>query len=444
MEKNKEGIHFMNTPAFTRQFANYKWALVLMLWVVSFFNYADRSAITAVMPMLRVQYGFTDAELGLLSTAFFWVYSLAAPLGGFLGDRFPRKRVILGALLFWSALTAATPLAWSLTMFVIVRALTGLGEAFYYPAGTAMISDYHHYGTRTRALSIHQTAVCAGGILGTTFAGYLAERYEWKYAFYLYGLAGIILAVVLWKFMRPPAKTPAGPAHRAQKVPLLSVFKTKSCLLISVVFCGANFVNTAIVVWLPTYLHDRFGKSLTEAAAIATSSIMLAGLVAMLAGGILADLLVKRTRLARFYLMAASLISAGPFVYLCGLAQTVGVLVFGLIGAGFIKGIFDSCIYAAMHDVMAPAERSTAVGMMNFIGFIGAGLAPYIVGVYAPSLGLGAAIGLTSVVYIAAGSLLLVFRDVIRQDVSRLADSMQDSDDLPGFNPDPGSLVEPE
>ena len=415
-----------------------------MLWVISFFNYADRSAISAVMPKLRIQYGFSDAELGLLSTAFFWVYSLAAPLGGFLGDRFPRKRVILGALVFWSALTAATPLAWSLTLFVIVRALTGLGEAFYYPAGTAMISDYHNYGTRTRALSVHQTAVAAGGILGTTFAGYLADRYNWKYAFYLYGLAGIVLAVVLWKFMRPPENAPAGQTCQAQKVPLLSVFKTKSCLLISVVFCGANFVNTAVVVWLPTYLHDQFGKSLTEAAAIATSSIMLAGLVAMLAGGVLADLLVKRTRLARFYLMAASLILAAPFVFLCGQAQTVGILVFGLVGAGFIKGIFDSCIYAAMHDVMAPGERSTAVGMMNFIGFMGAGVAPFIVGVYAPSLGLGTAIGLTSIIYVAAGGLLLVFRGVIREDVNRLARSMQDDDALPGFDPALVTLIEPE
>ena len=405
---------------------NYKWALVLMLWTVSFFNYADRSAITAVMPKLRIEYGFSDAELGLLSTAFFWVYSLAAPLGGFLGDRFPRKWVILGGLIAWSALTAATPLAGTLVMFIILRALTGLGEACYYPAGTAMISDYHNYGTRTRALSVHQTAVSVGAILGTTFAGYLAEQYNWKYAFYLYGLAGIVLAMLLWKFMRHPPKTPLKAADHTRKVPLLCVFRTKSCLLISVVFCGANFVNTALVVWLPTYLHDKFGKSLTQAAAIGSSSILLAGLVAVLIGGFLADLLVKRTRLARFYLMAAGLISAAPFVYLCGHARVVSILVFGLIGAGFLKGIFDACIYAAMHDVMAPSERSTAVGMMNFIGFIGAGLAPYVVGVYAPKLGMGAAIGMTSVVYVIAGGLLLVFRGVILQDVNRLTLAMQD------------------
>ena len=405
---------------------NYKWALVLMLWIVSFFNYADRSAITAVMPMLRTQYGFSAAELGLLSTAFLWVYSFAAPLGGFLGDRFPRKWIILGGLIFWSAVTAATPWAGSLVMFIILRALTGLGEAFYYPAGTAMISDYHSYDTRTRALSIHQTAVFAGGILGTTFAGYLAEKYNWKYAFYLYGLAGIALALVLMKFLRQPKMAPVvKSASQARKVPLLGVFKTKSCLLISVVYCAANFVCWALSVWIPTYLHDQYGMSLTQSAAIGTSSILLSGLAAVLIGGVLADLLVKRTRLARFYMMAGGLILAAPFVYLCGQTRSVNVLVFAMIGAGFLRGIFDSCIYAAMHDVMAPEERSTAVGMMNFIGFAGAGLAPYVIGVYAPRLGLGVAMGLTSVLYVAAGGLLLVFRGAIRQDINRLDLSLQ-------------------
>ena len=392
-----------------------------MLWIVSFFNYADRSAITAVMPMLRTQYGFSAAELGLLSTAFLWVYSLAAPLGGFLGDRFPRKWIILGGLIFWSTVTGFTPWAGSLVMFVILRGLTGLGEAFYYPAGTAMISDYHSYDSRTRALSLHQTAVFAGGILGTTFAGYLADKYDWRCAFYLYGLAGIFLAFVLMKFMRQPKMaTVVRPDNRARQVPLLGVFKTKTCLLISLVYAGANFVCWALSVWIPTYLHDQYGMSLTQSAAIGTSSFLLSGLAAVLIGGFLADWLVKRTRLARFYLMASGLILAAPFVYLCGLTRSVNVLVFAMISAGFLRGIFDSCIYAAMHDVMAPAERSTAVGMMNFIGFFGAGLAPYVIGVYAPRLGLGAAMGLTSVLYVAAGSLLLIFRGVIRQDINRL------------------------
>jgi MFS family permease len=396
---------------------NYKWAIVAMLWVVSFFNYADRSAITAVMPKLKVEYGFTAAELGLLGTAFLWVYACSAPLAGFLGDRFKRKTIILGGLIFWSIITFVTPLAGSLGMFIFFRAMTGLGEASYYPAGTAMISDYHDRRTRTRALSLHQTAVFAGGIIGTTFAGYLADQYHWKYAFFLYGALGIVIAFVLWKMMKEPEKGMADQAEKVEKVPLSTVYKTPSAILLSIVFFGANFVTWALNTWMPTYLHDKYHMSLTMAAFAGTSALQLSSLSGVLIGGVIADLLVKRTILARFYILAAGLILAAPFVFISGQTMSVNVLIFSMIGAGFFKGIFDSSIYAAMHDVMTPAARSTAVGTMTAIGFAGGGLAPFIIGVYAPQLGLGMAMALTSILYVAVGGLLLIFRNVIKKDI---------------------------
>src|SRR6266567_6009021 len=181
--------------------ANYKWTIVLLLWIVSFFNYADRSAVTAIFPILRADYHFTDAELGLLGSSFLWVYACSAPIVGFLGDRFSRKAIIIGGLVFWSMITFVTPFGGTIGAFIFFRALTGLGEASYYPAGTSMISDYHGQQTRSRALSLHQTAVFVGGIVGTTLAGYLAEKFHWQYAFFTYGGAGIILAVILLLYM---------------------------------------------------------------------------------------------------------------------------------------------------------------------------------------------------------------------------------------------------
>src|SRR5581483_3812553 len=230
---------------------NYKWAIVLMLWIVSFFNYADRSAITAIFPVLRSDYHFTDAELGLLGSAFLWVYACSAPIVGFLGDRFSRKTIIIGGLVFWSFITFATPFAGTIGMFIFFRALTGLGEASYYPAGTSMISDFHEPQTRSRALSIHQTAVFVGGIVGTTFAGFLAERLHWQYAFFTYGCAGIILALILWIFMKDAPKGMADHmVVKEEKVPVSVALKTPSVLLLSFVFFGANFVTWALNTWV--------------------------------------------------------------------------------------------------------------------------------------------------------------------------------------------------
>jgi MFS family permease len=414
--------------------SNYKWAIVLMLWVVSFFNYADRSAITAIFPVLRTDYHFTAAELGLLTSSFLWVYACSAPIVGFLGDRFSRKTVIIGGLVFWSIVTFVTPLAGTIGMFIFFRALTGLGEASYYPAGTSMISDYHPQATRSRALSIHQTAVFAGGIIGTTLAGYLADKFHWQYAFFMYGSAGVILALILWIFMK---ESPKGMADhivsKEEKVPVSVVLKTPSVILLSFVFFGANFVTWALNTWVPTYIHDQYHLSLTTSAFAGTSSLQIASLLGVLFGGFLADILYKRSSLARFYILAAGLIAATPFVLLIGQTLSVTVLVFCLIGAGFFKGMFDANIYAAMHQVTLPNTRSTAVGLMTAIGFLGAGLAPFVIGVYSPVLGLGPSMALTSALYIIAGVPLLIFRSTIIKDSRKILaeGDMQTEDAVP-------------
>src|SRR5262245_48062780 len=142
-QRGVEAMQKQISSSNTNSGSTYKWAIVAMLWIVSFFNYADRSAVTAIFPVLRTTYHFTDAQLGLLGSSFLWVYACSAPIVGFLGDRFSRKGVIIGGLIFWSVLTFLTPFAGTIGIFVLFRALTGLGEASYYPAGTSLISDYH-------------------------------------------------------------------------------------------------------------------------------------------------------------------------------------------------------------------------------------------------------------------------------------------------------------
>ena len=414
---------------------NYKWAIVLMLWVVSFFNYADRSAVTAIFPVLRKDLHFTTEELGLLGSSFLWVYAVSAPLAGFLGDRFSRKIVILGGLTFWSLVTFITPFAGTIGLFIFFRALTGLGEAAYYPAGTSLISDYHDQKTRSRALSIHQTAVFAGGIIGTTLAGFLAERFHWQYVFFSYGGAGIILALILWVFMKEP---PKGLADRIvtqeKKVPISSIFRTPSALLLCFVFFGANFVTWALNTWVPTYIHDQYHLSLTGAAFAGTSSLQIASLLGVLSGGFLADVLYQRTILARFYILAGGLLVATPFVFLVGQTLSVTVLMLSLAGAGFFKGMFDGNIYAAMHQVVAPAARSTAVGVMTAVGFLGGGLAPFVIGLYASVLGLGPAMALTAFLYIIAGLPILLFRPLINRDSRKVIDAQNVAPGTEVFN----------
>src|SRR5436305_4902083 len=149
----------------------YAWAVVAMLWCISFFNYADRQAIFSVFPLLKEEMKLTKVELGLLGSSFAWVYGLAAPFAGIIVDRVRRKSAILGGLQIWSVICLATALSRQYSHLLFFRAAEGLGETFYYSAATSMLSDYHGPRTRSRALGLHQTSVYVGTLACGLFAG---------------------------------------------------------------------------------------------------------------------------------------------------------------------------------------------------------------------------------------------------------------------------------
>src|SRR6185369_15835401 len=182
----------------------YKWWVVVMLWFVCFFNYADRQAIFSVFELLKSEMSLSDVQLGIVGASFMWVYALIGPIAGLVGDRFNRKTLIITGLVFWSLITIATALSTKYSHLVLFRALEGFGEAFYFPASMSMLSDYHQPRTRSRAMSIHQSSVYAGTIAGGSLAGILGQRYGWRSSFYLFGLLGILLGVLLLMLLREP------------------------------------------------------------------------------------------------------------------------------------------------------------------------------------------------------------------------------------------------
>jgi MFS family permease len=185
---------------------SYKWTVVGMLWFICFFNYADRVAISSVGPILRSKFNFTAMQFGIISSAFMWVYAGAAPFAGRAGDIFSRKAVIIGGLYVWSLVTGLTGLCGKFWQFVAVRATEGLGETFYIPASVSLISDYHGPETRSRAIGIQQTSIYAGTVFGGALAGWMAVNYGWQTPFLFLGAAGILLGIVLARFIREPKR----------------------------------------------------------------------------------------------------------------------------------------------------------------------------------------------------------------------------------------------
>src|SRR6266498_4906211 len=205
---------------------NYKWIVVAMLWFVCFFNYADRQAIFSVFEPIKGEMGLTGAQLGVVGSSFMWVYAVAAPLAGLVGDRFRRKTLILGGLIFWSLITVATAFSKNYTHLVICRALEGFGEAFYFPASMSLVSDYHGPDTRSRAMAIHQSSVYAGTIAGGTVAGVMGQALGWRSSFYLFGTLGTMLGLALIVWLREPARSEAPESMPSPVAGIATVLKT--------------------------------------------------------------------------------------------------------------------------------------------------------------------------------------------------------------------------
>jgi len=390
-----------------------KWRVVAMLWWISFFNYADRQAIFSVFPLLEREMHLTPVQLGLLGSGFAWVYGLAAPLAGVLVDRVSRRRVILGGLHAWSIICAATAFSRNFRHLFLFRAAEGLGETFYFPASTSLISDYHGGKTRSRALGVHQTSVYIGTIGGGFFAGVIAGRYGWRLAFTVFGILGVLLGLMLARFLaEPPRGASEGTAGARHELAfgafLRMVLRTPTVLCLLGAFMCANFVAVVLLSWMPKFLFDRFHMSLAVAGLTATVFVQLASLAGAPLGGWLADWWRQRSPRGRIAVQAAGMLLGAPFVAVCGLTGSITVLVLSLTAWGFFKGLYDANIFASVFDVVPPEARRRAAGLMNMIGWLaGGGTAPLAVGIVAQRWSLGGALALASVVYVAAGLLLI-------------------------------------
>lgn len=400
--------------------ASYPWILVGLLWMVSFLNSADRAILNSVKPLLRDAFHVTDVQLGLVDTAFFWTYAVCAFVFGRAGDSVRRRNMIVFGLIFWSTATGLMPIATGFAMLLGMRTLVAVGESTYYPTATALISSWHKPATRSRALAIHQTAVFAGGGIGGWVAGRLADAHGWSMPFVVFAASGFVVMGVLVFALRDdaPAPAPRGqsvPGTRAE--PLRLIVANPAALLLCGVFFLATAASSAVLNWCNTYAHDVLKLNLADSALVGPVMITTAGFFSVLVGGWLADLFAARHRLGRFAVLALGLSLAALFLLPFPWVKTVSVVGLLLFATSFGKGLFDGCIYAAMHDVIPDEARATAAGLMTMCGFLGAGISTALLPAIAVHTGLAAGFAMMAGLYGFAVAALLLGRGSIARAI---------------------------
>ena len=406
------------------------WRVALFLFVAAGLNYADRTALSSVIPPLRQELGATDVQVGLFGMFFLWSYAIASPFAGNLADRFSRSRLVVWSLVAWSLITLFTGFASSVFWICVLRLALGITESLYLPAAAALLGDHHPPTSRGKAMGFHVLGLNLGLVLGGTAAGVMAEHFGWRLGFWVLGGLGLLLALVSrWFLSDGPAKAEE-PAHDEDASPpkvsashawryLLRV-PSFYCLLVSAMVAGV--ATWIFLSWLPLFFSENYGMKLGAAGLAGVGLYKAPVFIGIAIGGWLSDRVVQRNPRGRALIKGLSFILSAPFLFLFIGAPTFTVVAVAMVISSIIRAVGTPSEHPIICEVVPPPFRSTAIGIFNTCGTAAGGLGVMLAGIFKNDLGLNVIFGASSFLYLLAGVLLLLAywfsmaKDIARAD----------------------------
>jgi len=361
---------------------NYPWVLVGLLWVVALLNYMDRQMLAVMKPTMQLNIAELNSatNFGYLMAIFLWVYGCMSPVSGFIADKFNRKWLIILSLFVWSGVTFSMGYATTYNQVYWLRAIMGVSEALYIPAGLSLIADFHSSKTRSLAIGIHMTGFYAGQALGG-FGATAAAAYSWQTTFHYFGLTGMIYSLVLILFLRGK-KTQAEKILEdlpisSDKLPtvkgLAILFANISFWVIVFYFAVASVPGWACKNWLPTLFAQNLNIPMAKAGPASTIAIAASSFIGVIFGGILSDRWVQKNAKGRIYTSVIGLGLTIPSLLLMGFGHTFYTVAGAAVCFGLGYGIFDANNMPILCQFVASRYRGTAYGIMNMMGvFAGA------------------------------------------------------------------------
>ena len=396
----------------------YPWVVVALLWGVALLNYMDRQMLSTMKESMQLDISElqTAENFGRLMAVFLWIYGLMSPFAGAIADRVNRKWLIVISLFVWSAVTYGMGYANTFTEIYWLRALMGVSEALYIPAGLSLIADWHSDKSRSLAVGIHMTGLYTGQAIGG-FGATVAASYTWHTAFHWFGLIGIAYALLLVLCLRENPNhnvvKPSVETNKVEKESILkgfsAIFSTVAFWIILFYFAAPSLPGWAIKNWLPTLFSENLNLPMAEAGPMSTITIALSSFCGVVAGGILSDRWVQRNIRGRIYISAIGLGLTIPALFLLGFGHnTIGVISAGMLfGIGF--GIFDANNMPILCQFVSPKYRATAYGIMNMTGVFAGAMVTNVLGKWSDDGNLGLGFALLSVVVAVAITLQLLF-----------------------------------
>ena len=404
----------------------YPWIVVGLLWVVALLNYMDRQMLSTMREAMQIDIAELESAVnfGRLMAIFLWIYGCISPFAGAIADRISRKWLIIGSLAVWSGVTLAMGFCTTYNQIYVLRALMGISEALYIPAGLSLIADYFTGSSRSLAVGIHMTGLYLGQAVGG-FGATIAAAFSWQQTFMCFGIAGVAYAALLAIMLedRRNEKSECGPdaAEPPAKEPVWKsfalIFSNISFWTILFFFAASSLPGWSTKNWLPTLFAESLGIPMSQAGPLSTITIAVSSFFGVLIGGSLSDNWVRKNIRGRIYTSAiglAMMIPALVFIGLgSGLVSAIGAGV--CFGVGY--GMFDTNNMPILCQFVSSRHRATAYGIMNMTGVFFGALITQVLGRWADKGNLGLGFALMAA---ALGIALLLQLTVLRPTTDNL------------------------
>ena len=363
----------------------YTFYALAVIAIANFFSYLDRQLISALETPIREAFNLDTAAFGALWTAFTVGYMVCSPFIGYLSDRNRRPRLFSVCIFIWSFATIASGLAGSAWILYPARVLIGLGEAGCLVIGSSLIADYFSKETRGRALSIFYLGLPIGGTAAFIMAGNLLDVVGWRGLFYIAGIPGFILVVLIWMLVDPPRGTGEGSKSSPGKLRFkdyVELLKTPSLLLI--IFAQAFAV--VILVPITHYGVEFFITARDMEPNDARNALGIVALIAGIAGiglsGILGDRLSRKLPGAYALIAGISFLAGFPAILVGLMAESRWVFLPALTAGAFCIFFCMPALNTQIANVVRPTQRAMAWALAVFIlHLLGDTFAPLIFGI---------------------------------------------------------------
>ncbi len=361
----------------TRGYARYVLAVMVG---INFLNYMDRYVGAAASPLIQKEFHLDDSQVGILGSAFLLVYAVAAVPFGYWADRGIRKTVVAAGVAIWSLATLFTGFARSFPQLFVSRAVLGISEAGYYPAGTSLLSDYFPKEQRGRVMSIWGAGSTFGIAVGFAGGGYIAEKFGWRSAFFFAAVPGILFALLAFGLREPLRGSAESIGHAVEKIheaslrnflDLLRIPTLRATILSQTLL---YFVLASNAFWLPILLTRRFNLSVGKAGLLAGIVLVVGGLIGTLAGGWIADRRARTNPAAHLQVGIVGFVLGAVFITVALVAPLnagpIPVFIPAFLLAVACLSLYSGPFTAIAQNVVSPGLRASAVTMLLFVSHV--------------------------------------------------------------------------